>query len=174
VVTANHDGTVSIWDPRSGASRTLTGHTSAGWWATFDARQDAIVSASKDTTAKVWSLPSGEVRFSLVTHQSDVVRAEFSHDASRIATIDVDGVLVIWDATNGALLTTLTLFSGANSLAFSPDDVSLLVSGTEGVKVIDMTLDRRNLESLRSMQKCRVPFELVDNKMKSSDLGNCN
>ncbi|GJE94285.1 WD40 repeat domain-containing protein [Phanerochaete sordida] len=95
---------VSMWRLSDGlrvlrlAERCHTGRISA-----IDISPDsaALVSASQDKTAIVWSITTGEELFRLSGHQGGIVCAVYSPDGRYIVTAD-DTSVKLWDAVRGA------------------------------------------------------------------------
>ncbi|MCS6847195.1 MAG: hypothetical protein RMN52_05705, partial [Anaerolineae bacterium] len=72
-------------------------------------------------------------RLRLSGHEGPVVAAQFSPDGKLIATAGTDGVVRVWDRSNGALLAQFgSNTSLINSLQFSPDGAFILTAGDDG------------------------------------------
>ena len=62
VATASADGTVHIWDAKSGESKAeLYGHTGYVWGVRFNPDGTRVVTASDDNTARVWDAANGKI-----------------------------------------------------------------------------------------------------------------
>src|SRR6266699_2971951 len=73
VVSASDDGTLKVWDARTGEERlTLRGHTNVMHGCAISPAGDTIVSASSDQTLKVWDARTGEERRTLRGHRGKV------------------------------------------------------------------------------------------------------
>jgi WD40 repeat protein len=59
------------------------------------------VSASRDTTARVWDLETGECSLVLKGHKNGIPSVAWSADGAFIATVSSDGTLGIWDPGTG-------------------------------------------------------------------------
>jgi WD40 repeat protein len=66
-----------------------------------------MVSASEDTTIKVWNLQSGSAVCTLQGHQSMVI--EMTYSDGRLLSIGFDHALCIWDTTSWELLHKLNI-----------------------------------------------------------------
>ena len=102
-----------------------------------------VVTAGRDKTACVWTLPGGQKTLQL-QHASEVRCARFSPDGSRIVTACADGIARIWDAKTGKLLleipghTDVVLFA-----TFSPDGRRIVTtSQDETARIADATTGR--------------------------------
>ena len=81
-------------------AKELVGHKEVVIGAAFGADDEFLVTASRDNTARVWRVRSGEVLAVLDKHRGDVSSAEFSQDGRFILTSSLqDGTARIWDVT---------------------------------------------------------------------------
>ena len=67
-----------------------------------------IVTASSDTTARVWKASDGQLLATLSGHTGYVEDAKFSPDGQRVVTASHDNTGRVWNASNGQLITTLS------------------------------------------------------------------
>ncbi len=91
----------------------LKGHTDEIQMLTFSADSSLLASASKDKTARLWRLPSGEPVGLPLQHDASVLRVAFSPNGSRLATAtispyadvgnssDTNCVVQNWDVQTG-------------------------------------------------------------------------
>ncbi len=131
LATAGDDGTVRVWDARTGAPL-LELKRGRGWVqrASFSPDGKRLATASSDQTARVWDARSGALLFELKGHTDRVRDVSFSPDGARLASVDEDGTLRIWDAQTGASLGQLRAHaSGAYGVSFSPDGARLATAG---------------------------------------------
>jgi hypothetical protein len=100
----------------------LGGHGGAVSSAVFSPDGRRVVTASWDTTVKLWNAETGQAIRTLTGHSRGVVSVAFSSDERRIATGSDDKTVRIWNAESGQVIRTLTGYSrGVTSVAFSPD-----------------------------------------------------
>jgi WD40 repeat protein len=89
-----------------------------------------VVSASFDTTLKIWDPVTGAEQATLTGHEGVVIGCDVSPDGRLIASASGDGTLKLWDAAGGEALRTLRGHAGdVRSCAFSPDG-KLVVSAS--------------------------------------------
>ena len=67
-----------------------------------------LLLTARKKTVKVWNAATGKLKLTLTGHERDITAASFSPDGSRLATGGEDGTVILWDATTGLALTTLT------------------------------------------------------------------
>jgi WD40 repeat protein/tRNA A-37 threonylcarbamoyl transferase component Bud32 len=87
--------------------RTLLGHQNKVIAAEFSRDGKRMVTASADSTARVWDAETMREVAVLRGHEGSVVSARFSPDGRSIATISSDNTARIWDAATGKARVTL-------------------------------------------------------------------
>jgi eukaryotic-like serine/threonine-protein kinase len=100
----------------------LKGHTGEVWSASFSGDGRRVVTASFDSTARVWDAETGKELTLLKGHTGAVPSASFSGDGRRVVTSSRDFTARVWDAETGKELTLLKGHTGAvPSASFSGD-----------------------------------------------------
>jgi hypothetical protein len=95
VASASIDGTVRLWDAKTGtARRTLQGHT--GWVhaVAFSPDGQLVASASDDRTVRLWDAKTGAARHTL----EGVSAVAFSPDGQLVASASNDRTVRLWVA----------------------------------------------------------------------------
>jgi hypothetical protein len=134
IVSASDDGTLKIWDARTGkVRRTLRGHMYAVIGCAISPSGSTIVSASFDHTLKMWDAQTEEERRSLSGHTDAVNGCAISPSGNTIVSASVDRTLKLWDAHTGACLCTLLVNDELNTCVFHPDGEHLVAVGAGGV-----------------------------------------
>ncbi|XP_069099182.1 lissencephaly-1 homolog [Pleurodeles waltl] len=125
--------------------RRLEGHADLITAVVFEGAM--VISASQDTTVKVWDVPTGTEEKNLAGHQGGVtclalishaarIAAEFGCDPQEkfVASGSTDCAIIIWALGRGAAVVNIYTFCGVSSLCCLQDS-GLLVSGSEAGKV---------------------------------------
>jgi hypothetical protein len=100
----------------------LAGHKGEVSSAAYSSDGSRIVTASADSTARVWDAASGKEIAVLRGHEGWVYSATFSPDGSRIVTASDDLTARVWDAASGKEILALRGHEGlVSTAAYSPD-----------------------------------------------------
>jgi len=76
---------------------TLTGHVGAVYQVTWSSDSRFLVSASKDSTAKLWMIPHGKrAKETLPGHADEVYALDWSPNGTCVATGSKDRTIKIW------------------------------------------------------------------------------
>ena len=154
VATAAFDGTVRVWDLRSGdpitvirneddveavAANTAVPRPSFFNAVDFSDDDTSLVTAGSDGTARVWAVADGAEAIAYQAHDAGIRRLSFSHDGAWIATASADRTAAVWRAADGKQVfrTPASRFK-VYGVAFSPDDKLVATAGNEGVSLWDL------------------------------------
>jgi WD40 repeat protein len=135
VATAGRDGTVRLWDPRTGEPRLVfSGHTDEVNWVSFSPDGRTLATASDDQTVKIWDAKTGRVEFSLDGHRCEVVAVLFTSDGRRAFSGGRDGKVILWDLAARREADSLVAPVGnLQCLALAPSQELLAVAGDRAV-----------------------------------------
>ncbi len=101
--------------------------------AAFSPDGRRVVTASADSTARVWDTAMGQSVTQLLGHAGPVTRASFSPDGRRVVTASLDRTARVWDAATGSPVgPPLRHEDRVVDAGFSPD----------GGRVVTASLDR--------------------------------
>ena len=132
VATTGYDNQVILWDARSKRALARAMHDHLANQCCFSHDGTLLVSAGSDYSARIWEVPTMQIKAALVGHTDDVDMAAFSPDDQLIATCALDRTLKIFDRT-GRCLKTMTGHTGnVLSVAWSSDGKSLISSSVDG------------------------------------------
>lgn len=115
------------------AALELRGHEAAILASSFSPDGSAIVTASQDSTARLWDARTGRAKAVLSGHDWHVVGAEFSPDGRKVITSSSDMTARIWDSTTGRETVALRGHQGVVSSArFIADGARVLTTSWDG------------------------------------------
>jgi len=130
VASSGKDGTVRLWDAKSGALvRTLSGHEGVVDFVHFDASGQRLVSAGSDGVARVWDVDQGTLLASLAGHEGPLRGAIFLGRGERVATASMDATARIWDVASGKTLAVLRGHKGEINAIDADPGGRLVVTG---------------------------------------------
>jgi len=111
----------------------LRGHDGIVVSVSFSPDGTRIVTASQDTTARVWDTATGQEL--VVLHGGKVVvrSAAFSPDGTRVVTASQDGVVRLWNVATGTLLLE---FTGV------PHRISSAMLSSDGLRIVSTSADK--------------------------------
>lgn len=139
----------------------------------FDSQGEQVVLGDESKSVALWRLRDGRM-LSLTGHTGRVYAASFSRDAAFVLTSGEDGIVKIWDASNGDLLDSFAAQAGAvqwNYAAFSPDWTQILTGGTDNVvRLWAAPRERRSAATIDALLKCRVAWKAEEASLKPATL----
>ena len=102
--------------------RTLDDHTDDVTHCAISPDGTWILSASRDSTLKIWRAADGQLIRTLEDHQGGVFCCDISPDGRWILSGGSDRILRLWDVTSGYLRRKMRLFENlVGGYSFSPD-----------------------------------------------------
>jgi WD40 repeat protein len=140
LVSCSWDGTIRLWNPRTGAERmVLRGHDHDINVVDISCDGRRLVSGSDDGTLRVWDLATGAALAILKGHEDDILDCKFSPDGSRILSTSrglvVEGgynAVKLWDTATGRELKNLEGHRDFGyRCAFSPDGCWMASGGSD-------------------------------------------
>ena len=173
VLTANDDGTVRVWDVRSGKQLQVvsepTGEAINDAWFSPDGKQ--IVTASNDGTARIWSAATGTLLQTLTGLGRDpVYNAAFSRKGDLVVTCS-GSAAVLWSAKTGKELTEFQYGNTLSDCEFSPDGSEVVTAGDDGQIRIFSTELAGDLAQLKPIaeQRATQPLTAAEQKEYQAD-----
>jgi ribosome assembly protein 4 len=76
----------------------MRGHVAPVYKVAFSADSRLLVTGSKDTTLKVWTVPSCKLAEDLPGHQDEVYAVDWSPDGKRVGSGGKDKAVRLWRA----------------------------------------------------------------------------
>ncbi|KAI0242573.1 hypothetical protein L0F63_000737 [Massospora cicadina] len=107
-------------------------HADEVWHIAFSNSGRYLASASKDFTAKVWSLESHQNLLTLSGHTDSVSYVAWSHNDLYLLTCGNDKVVRLWEFLSGTCLKVLTRHTGpVSACAWLPDNLHFVTSSSD-------------------------------------------
>jgi WD40 repeat protein/serine/threonine protein kinase len=101
IVTYSGAKTLRVWDLETDIDKApVFQHEGNLTDCRFQSSGERVVTASRDGTARIWSIKDGSLVATL-RHEADVSNAVFSPDGTLLATADGKNLLRFWDARSG-------------------------------------------------------------------------
>jgi WD40 repeat protein len=102
LLTLDTQGDTRIWDAQTCHELTqLVGHRSTVVAADFSLGDHYVVTAGRDRSARIFSLPDGTEQATLLGHTEALQSVAFSPDGTKVVSTSSDGTARLWDAANG-------------------------------------------------------------------------
>jgi WD40 repeat protein/DNA-binding SARP family transcriptional activator len=152
LATAGRDGSAIVWAAESGdVLQVLADHTDVVNGIAFSPDGQLLATASADLSVILWETATGQKLRTLIGHDADrpggipmfrgVMAAAFSpqclgavgaeSEPCPLATVGMDGQLIVWNATTGQrLFDYQEAIGGLKSVAFGPDGKLLAIGST--------------------------------------------
>ncbi|MEW1549895.1 nSTAND1 domain-containing NTPase [Streptomyces tsukubensis] len=136
LATGSLDGTVRIWDPRSGALRKeISGLTTVNSVAYNPSGTTLATLTSRRTDdghisiVRLWDADTATLRRTLTWNTSYATTMAFHRNGRNLAVGGSDENVRIWDTETGALRRELPAADTLRTIAFSPDGTTLATGG---------------------------------------------
>lgn len=125
--------------------------------AIFSPEEESVATkAGWDNVVRIWDANTGRLEMELEDHALGVASAEYDREGRLLATRDFRETVRIWSVTSGDVLLTLR---NAQSVDFSPDGRSILISGDEA-RIHDCEVCG-DLDELLALAERRVTRQLT-------------
>ena len=143
-----------LWDAFGNLKHTLHGHSGTVRHAVFSADSQYLLTASADSTARVWDCSNGRCLRVLSGHQRALTLCAFSPTGMQAITAAHDGTLKLWDladeiadGSHAECSLTLEADGGVvSSACFSPEGSRLLMAcGSDTVRLFNVTTGQLQL-----------------------------
>ncbi|MBX7103825.1 MAG: serine/threonine protein kinase [Gemmataceae bacterium] len=139
LATGSLDGTVRIWDARTGAELLTLQDPLVEYFTCLAFSPDGtrLATGSNDSMVRVWDARSGEVVLAFLGHRASVTSVAFSPDGTTLATGSEDRTARLWDLRSGKERYCLRGHSErVSSIAFSPDGSLLATASFDKTTVV--------------------------------------
>lgn len=106
----------------------LSGHKSVLWSAAWSPNGQQVVTTSRDGTARIWQVETGQPLWVLEGHQKDIKYVTFSPNGKRVLTTSNDKTARLWNAETGQLLVKLEHDNIVHHAQFNPVEPHVVVT----------------------------------------------
>ncbi|MFX1507393.1 MAG: hypothetical protein ACFFDC_15025, partial [Promethearchaeota archaeon] len=131
------DSNVFVYDKSTRTQRyNLKNHSGPVFAVAFSKDNTLLASAGADSNITLWNLTNGE-RQTFSNHNDTVTSLDFSPDGQLLASGSEDRTIRLWNVSSGIELSVSPLIGHdypVNTIAFSPVDPTILVSGSKGIE----------------------------------------
>lgn len=118
-----------MWELNSGKIKVdYTGHEKTVLCSVMDEGEGWLLTGGGDGKAILWELNTGKKIRAFEGHNEVIFDVAISHDKQKVATCGWDGYVIVWDLNTGKPLSSFKSTSSAYNIAFSPNDVYVLVT----------------------------------------------
>jgi WD40 repeat protein/formylglycine-generating enzyme required for sulfatase activity len=109
-----------------------------------------LATVSRDQTAKLWDVNSGEEVHSLKGHNWEVIWADFSPDSQLLATACRSGRVKLWDVASGRQVRSFDAHGGdVRCVSFNSDGNQLATTGHDNLVRIWNTANGQEINTLK-------------------------
>lgn len=173
------EGRILLWETCSGRQiSNAQSHLQEVTGLSFNAASDSLLSASADSTARVWSVPallsfstssahSVTPMHTFTAHRSSIVALDIGHSSSfqNIAvTASVDKTCHVWDYYTGSLLRTFLLPATPTCLVLEPADRAAYLGYDDGSVQQLVLMGQAELENQGIMKTAQGPTQPGNDK----------
>ncbi len=134
LLSGGWDGTLALWDANTGAERRRIAVGAPVIAAAFGVGDAQVISGTRDGELKIYRRRDGILTATIPAHDLGLTAMAVSPDKSQLATIGLDNMVRVWTldpfAERFAFLADPV--TKPLSLAFSPDDTSVVVGFLNG------------------------------------------
>ncbi len=133
VVSGDAGGAKASEDSAKQVVKNLKGHSGRLYGVCFSPDGKFVATASADQTARIWDVPSGQLKATLRGHTAHVFGVDFSPNSQRVVTASGDGTAKVWQVGNGSMLRELRGHTkGVLAAVFSPDGNRIATASDDG------------------------------------------
>jgi WD40 repeat protein len=137
IATGRQDGTIQIWNAKTGRSLRILRRGGAGpvLSVAWHPQSRKLASGGLDQPIVVWDATAGQT---LDTFQEPLPRytaLAWSPDGTKLASVNDVQAFRIWNATTGQLVSTLPSIDLLHSVAWSPNGAKIAVGASLRIKI---------------------------------------
>lgn len=136
--TGSADAKVRVFDiDNNQPARILSEHTVAVTALAFNPVTNQLATAALDNVIKLWDdNKNRNSNLTLPGHGDKITALSYSPDGKLLFSASHDKTIKVWDAATGQLVNTIETGWPVNTLAVSPDQLTLAAAGEKGTLVL--------------------------------------
>ncbi len=134
IASGSVDGPITLWDRRTGALTTFTGHTDIVWSVVFSPDGKTLASDSRDGTIRLWDAITGEQKWTLTKDPKSASMLSFTPDGGTIVSVSWAEKISLWDSITSKHKKTFALHPdcAVTGAAFSSDGETVAIGSGNG------------------------------------------
>ena len=143
--TAGRDSIIRIWNVRNHADpyvQSMEHHTDWVNDIQLCCGGKNLISASSDTTVKVWNAHKGFCMSTLRTHKDYVKALAYAKDREQVASAGLDKAIFLWDVNTLTALTASNNTVTTSSLNGNKDSIYSLAMNPSGTVIVSGSTER--------------------------------
>ena len=130
-VSGSYDGTVRLWNLRTGALERVIAHEGSVWAVAFSPDGRQVASGGSDHSVRLWDV-TGALRARFSGHTGGIQALAFSPDGERLASTSADRSIRVWNISTGSPPAVLVGHTNTvTSLAFEPHGRQLISGSSD-------------------------------------------
>jgi WD40 repeat protein/transcriptional regulator with XRE-family HTH domain len=139
LATNGQDGSILVWQVKSGSLNQWSGHDAPVWSVQFHPTGQMLASGSHDQTVRLWNAQTYQCLQVLRGHQDGIRAIAFDTNGQQLASGSSDQTIRLWDLQSGECIRVLRGHTGGVfTLAFTPDGQLLSGSFDRSVRLWDL------------------------------------
>ena len=145
IYTAGRDSIIRIWNvnnPRDPYLQSMEHHTDWVNDVQLCCSGKNLISASSDTTVKVWNAHKGFCMSTLRTHKDYVKALAYAKDREQVASAGLDKAIFLWDVNTLTALTASNNTVTTSSLNGNKDSIYSLAMNPSGTVIVSGSTEK--------------------------------
>ena len=145
IYTAGRDSIIRIWNvqnPRDPYLQSMEHHTDWVNDVQLCCGGKNLISASSDTTVKVWNAHKGFCMSTLRTHKDYVKALAYAKDREQVASAGLDKAIFLWDVNTLTALTASNNTVTTSSLNGNKDSIYSLAMNPSGTVIVSGSTEK--------------------------------
>ncbi|MCB1157698.1 MAG: caspase family protein [Leptospiraceae bacterium] len=128
LISYSADGTIKIWNIKTGELQTTLEGTSAILRVQLAKSEKKLISYSYDRKIKIWSIDSGKLLHSFEHFSSEIIKYIFKEEFNLLISFSKDSSIRYWNTDTGELLVTQLLFNDGHSMYYTPENYYMVTN----------------------------------------------